>query len=54
MGTFLMPGEGQCMAEMTLAERAAYGVEWPPTEDGLPYDDGMPSDSMAAQDRGAK
>ena len=41
-GTFWVPREGQCMAEMALAELAAYGVEWPPTEDELPCDDGMP------------
>ena len=33
------------MAEMTLAELASYGVEWPPTEDELPYDDGMPMET---------
>lgn len=34
------------MAEMTQAELAALGVEWPPTEDELPYDDGMPMESQ--------
>jgi hypothetical protein len=29
-------------AEMTVAEFAALGVEMPPTEDALPYDDGIP------------
>jgi Uma2 family endonuclease len=33
------------MAEMTLKELAALGVEMPPTEDELPYDDGMPMES---------
>jgi len=33
------------MAEMTLAELASYGVEWPPTQDELPYDDGMPMET---------
>ena len=33
------------MAEVTLAELAALGVELPPTEDELPYDDGMPMES---------
>jgi Uma2 family endonuclease len=33
------------MTEMTLAELAAFGVELPPTEDELPYDDGMPMES---------
>jgi hypothetical protein len=28
-------------AEMTVAELAALGVEMPPTEDALPYDDGI-------------
>ena len=34
------------MAEVTLAELAALGVELPPTEDDLPYDDGMPMESQ--------
>jgi Uma2 family endonuclease len=34
------------MAEMTQAELAALGVEWPPTEDELPYDDGMPMETQ--------
>ena len=33
------------MQEMTVAELAALGVEMPPTEDALPYDDGMPLES---------
>jgi Uma2 family endonuclease len=33
------------MAEMSLEELAALGVEMPPTEDELPYDDGMPMES---------
>jgi Uma2 family endonuclease len=32
------------MAEMAV-DLAALGVEWPPTEDELPYDDGMPMES---------
>ncbi len=28
-----------------LAELAYYGVELPPTEDELPYDDGIPMES---------
>jgi Uma2 family endonuclease len=34
------------MAEVTLAELAELGVEFPPTEDELPYDDGMPMESQ--------
>jgi hypothetical protein len=33
------------MAEMIPAELASYGVEWPPTQDELPYDDGMPMET---------
>lgn len=32
--------------EMTLAELAEYGVTIPPTEDELPYDDGVPMESL--------
>ncbi len=39
-------GKGQLMAEVTLAELAELGVEFPPTEDELPYDDGMPMESQ--------
>ena len=38
--------KGQLMAEVTLAELAELGVELPPTEDELPYDDGMPMESQ--------
>ncbi|HEY9296613.1 MAG TPA: Uma2 family endonuclease, partial [Phormidium sp.] len=31
---------------MTLAELAEYGVTIPPTEDELPYDDGVPMESL--------
>jgi Uma2 family endonuclease len=34
------------MAEMTQAELEALGVIWPPTEDELPYDDGMPMETQ--------
>jgi Uma2 family endonuclease len=34
------------MAELTRAELAALGVDMPPTEDELPYDDGMPMESQ--------
>jgi Uma2 family endonuclease len=34
------------MAEMTPAQLEALGVEWPPTEDELPYDDGMPMETQ--------
>ncbi len=34
------------MAEVTLAALAELGVELPPTEDELPYDDGMPMESQ--------
>ena len=34
------------MAEMTRAELAALGVEWPPTEDELPSDDGEPMETQ--------
>ena len=30
---------------MTQAELAALEIEWPPTEDELPYDDGIPMES---------
>jgi len=40
-----MAGKGACMDEKTLAELAACGVELPPTEDDLPYDDGMPMET---------
>ena len=33
-------------AEMTRAELAALGVEWPPTEDELPSDDGEPMETQ--------
>jgi Uma2 family endonuclease len=33
------------MAEMTQAALAAQGVEWPPTEDELPCDDGVPMET---------
>jgi Uma2 family endonuclease len=32
--------------EKIRAELAALGVEWPPTEDELPYDDGMPMETQ--------
>ena len=34
------------MAEMTPAELEALGIEWPPTEDELPCDDGMPMETQ--------
>jgi Uma2 family endonuclease len=34
------------MAEMTPAELEARGIEWPPTEDELPCDDGMPMETQ--------
>jgi Uma2 family endonuclease len=34
------------MAEITLTALAELGVELPPTEDELPYDDGMPMESQ--------
>jgi Uma2 family endonuclease len=33
------------MAELTPAQLEALGIEWPPTEDELPYDDGMPMET---------
>jgi Uma2 family endonuclease len=38
--------KGQLMAEITLTALAELGVELPPTEDELPYDDGMPMESQ--------
>jgi Uma2 family endonuclease len=34
------------MAEITPAELEALGIEWPPTEDELPCDDGMPMETQ--------
>jgi len=34
------------MAEMTPAKLEALGIEWPPTEDELPCDDGMPMETQ--------
>ena len=33
-------------AGMTQAELEALGIVWPPTQDDLPYDDGMPMESQ--------
>jgi Uma2 family endonuclease len=33
-------------ASMTQAELEALGIVWPPTQDELPYDDGMPMESQ--------
>lgn len=33
-------------AELSQAELQALGIEWPPTEDELPYDDGMPMETQ--------
>ena len=33
-------------AGMTQAELEALGIVWPPTQDELPYDDGMPMESQ--------
>ena len=33
-------------AGMTQAELEAAGIVWPPTQDELPYDDGMPMESQ--------
>jgi Uma2 family endonuclease len=42
----LIQNEVRPMAEMTPAELEALGIEWPPTEDELPCDDGMPMETQ--------